>query len=274
MQLEAARVVLTGAGSGLGLALAREASERGARLLLVGRGLDALNVARDSLRRPQRASICVADVTRPEGRAAIVELAGRGLGGVEILVNNAGVQTVGGLAEHDDAAIAAMLATNLAAPLALTRDLLPLLRDAAPSRVVNIGSMFGDIAFPLFAGYSATKFGLRGLSDSLRRELAEDGIGITHAAPRAVRTPAFAAHDALEAPFAMKVDAPEAVAARIWNAVARDRDRIYPGLAEHALRLVQHLAPGIVDGALASRLRKARALLAAQQRDGKPALRT
>ena len=65
MQLETARIVLTGAGSGLGLALAREASERGARLLLVGRGLDALNAARDSLRRPQRASICVADVTRP-----------------------------------------------------------------------------------------------------------------------------------------------------------------------------------------------------------------
>jgi short-subunit dehydrogenase len=165
-----------------------------------------------------------------------------------------------------------MLATNVAAPLALTRDMLALLRAAAPSRVVNIGSMFGDIAFPLFAGYSATKFGLRGISDALRRELADDGIGITHVAPRAVRTPAFAAYGELEAPFAMKVDAPHAVARRIWDAVARDRDRVYPGPAEQLFRLVQHLAPGIIDNALAPRLRKARPLLASAETVTKPAL--
>lgn len=274
MQLEGARIVLTGAGSGLGLALAREASARGGRLLLVGRGAEALDAARARLASPQRATVCVADVTRAQGRAAIAGLAASGLGGVDILVNNAGVQTVAGLEAHDDDAVAAMLATNLAAPLALTRDLLPMLRASAPSRVVNIGSMFGEIAFPLFAGYSATKFGLRGLSDALRRELADDGIGITHVAPRAVRTPAFAAHGELEAPFAMKVDAPEAVARRIWDAVARDRDRVYPGPVEQVLRLVHHLAPGVVDNALAPRLRKARPLLAASANATKPALRS
>ncbi len=274
MQLEGARIVLTGAGSGLGLALAREASARGARLLLVGRGAEALEAARASLPSPQRASICVADVVDPGGRAAIIDLAGRGLGGVDILVNNAGVQSVGALDGHDDDAIAAMLGTNLAAPLALTRDLLPMLRAAAPSRVVNIGSMFGDIAFPLFAAYSATKFGLRGMSDALRRELADDGIGITHVAPRAVRTPAFAAYGELEAPFAMKVDAPEAVAHAIWRAVERDRDRLYPGLAEQVFRFVHHLAPGIIDSALAPRLRKARGQTTSPASVRKPALRS
>ena len=118
--------------------------------------------------------------------------------------------------------------------------------------------MFGDIPFPLFSGYSATKAGLRALSDALRRELADDGIGVTHAAPRAVRTPAFARYDELERPFAMKVDSPEAVARHIWNGVARGRATIYPGLAERVLLLVQRLAPGIIDVALAPRLRKAR----------------
>ena len=262
MQLENARIVLTGAGSGLGLALAREASRRGARLLLVGRGRAALEDARARLERPARAVVCAADVTRPEGRAAIVDLCGRVLGGLDILVNNAGVQTVGELDAHDDEAIAAMLATNLAAPLALSRDLLALLRASAPARIVNIGSMYGDVAFPLFAGYSATKFGLRGLSDALRRELADDRIGVTLVAPRAVRTAAFERHGVLEKPFGMKVDDPAAIARRIWDAVARDSDSVYPGFGERAILLLQRLAPGVVDGALAPKLRRAREALA------------
>jgi len=58
---------------------------------------------------------------------------------------------------------------------------LPLLLAAQPSRVVNVGSMFGDIAFPLFAAYSASKFGLRGFSDALRREFRDRGVGVTYA---------------------------------------------------------------------------------------------
>ena len=70
----------------------------------------------------------------------------------------------------------------------LTLSLLPLLKAGAPSCIVNVGSLFGDIAFPYFSAYSATKFGLRGWSDGLRRELAPAGIGVTYAAPRGTRT--------------------------------------------------------------------------------------
>ena len=73
------------------------------------------------------------------------------------------------------------VAVNVAAPAQLTRDALPLLRRADRPRIVNVGSMFGSVAFPRFAAYSATKFAMRGLSDALRRELQPDGIGVTYA---------------------------------------------------------------------------------------------
>ena len=69
--------------------------------------------------------------------------------------------------------------------MAMVRDALPLLKKSKGARVVNIGSVLGDIPYPLFASYSATKAGLRGFSIALRRELAPLGIGVTYAAPRA-----------------------------------------------------------------------------------------
>lgn len=96
---------------------------------------------------------------------------------MDILINNAGVLAVGHLADMADGDLERMAQTNLIAPMALTRDLLPALR-VSKGRIVNIGSVFGDIAYPFFAGYSATKFGLRGFSDAMRRELSGSGIGV------------------------------------------------------------------------------------------------
>src|SRR3546814_7220706 len=109
--------------------------------------------------------------------------------------------------------------------MALTRQLLPLLQLSSQARIVNIGSVFGDIGHPLFAGYCASKFALRGLSDALRRELAAVGIGVTYAAPRATRTVAADGFADLMLPFAMAMDMPETIAAQIVAAGAQERDR-------------------------------------------------
>ncbi|PJN94389.1 hypothetical protein CNY89_14815, partial [Amaricoccus sp. HAR-UPW-R2A-40] len=80
---------------------------------------------------------------------------------LDVLINNAGTVEVGPLAGQEDAAISRLIETNLTAPILVTRDLLPAIR-RAQGRVVNVGSVFGDIAYPYFAAYSASKFGLRG----------------------------------------------------------------------------------------------------------------
>jgi len=140
----------------------------------------------------------------------------------------------------------------------LSREMLPLLRRAAPSRIVNVGSMFGDIAYPLLAPYSASKFALRGLSIALRRELKTFGIGVTYAAPRGTKTDAAQAFDPLIAPMQMRLDDPAKVAAHIWRAVARDADSAYARGIERLFVLVQRMLPKLVDRAIAAQMADAR----------------
>jgi short-subunit dehydrogenase len=183
-----------------------------------------------------------------------------------VLVNNAGVISVGPLARTTDAELERLMATNVIAPAALIRELLPLLHRAAPSRIVNVGSVFGDIGYPLFGAYSASKFGLRGLSIALRRELKEFGVGITYAAPRATSTDASSAFARLIEPMQMRIDDPAKVARDIWGAVARDADSVYAKGPERLFVLVQRLFPQLVDRSVESQMadRRIRAYLVSQ----------
>lgn len=256
MQLKDRNALITGAGSGIGRALAIEAVAQGMTVALAGRRTEALEETRDLLEDPERGLVFPIDVTDAVQRGRLREAVGAAFGRLDLLVNNAGVQSVGPLGGLDDGALEAMACTNLVAPMALTRAMLDLLRAAAPSRIVNIGSMFGLIGFPLFTGYSATKFGLRGFSDALRRELKDTGVGVTFAAPRATATATMAHSQHLVEPFGMRIDAPEAVAKRILKAVKRDARTIYPAGAERLFLMLQALRPGLVDNAIAKQLRR------------------
>jgi short-subunit dehydrogenase len=237
--------LITGAGSGIGRALAVEASRAGYELVLVGRRPACLRQTADLLETPA-ARLVAADITTPEGRAAIADAAGNRL---DMLVNNAGRIAVGRLTDLDDTEIAQTIDTNLTAAVQLTRDLVPTLC-AAQGRIVNIGSMFGMIAFPYFSAYSATKFAMRGLSDALRRELSEFGISVTYVAPRATRTPAQDSFAHLVEPFGMVLDDPDRLARRAWTGIMAGRKTIYPGPGERFFALLQAVAPSIIDTAL------------------------
>lgn len=242
-------VLITGAGSGIGRALALEAARLGHRTLLAGRRAAPLaeTAALIAEAAPEAAATpVIADITTPEGRAALVEAAATGL---DVLINNAGTLSAGRLRDQSDAAIEAMIRTNLIAPVLLTRDLLPALSQAR-GRVVNVGSVFGDIAFPYFTVYSATKFGLRGFSDGLRRELAAQGVAVTHIAPRATRTAAKDEFDAFIEPFGMKLDNADWIAHRAWNAIERGKRSLLPSFSERFFVLLQNHAPKLVDRAL------------------------
>lgn len=248
MTPKTAVALITGAGSGIGRALAVEAARSGYDLVLVGRRQAQLEKTA-ALLVPGRVRLVLADITTPEGRAAIVAAVGERL---DMLVNNAGLLSVGRLTEFTDEEIAETVATNLTAAVQLTRDLVPAL-SAAQGRIVNIGSMFGMIAFPYFSVYSATKFAMRGLSDALRRELTEYGITVTYVAPRATRTPAQGAFAHLVEPFGMVLDPPERVAKRAWAGIMKGRKTIYPGLGERIFAFLQSVAPSLIDNALAGK---------------------
>jgi short-subunit dehydrogenase len=255
MRLEGRTILITGSGSGIGRALAEDAAGRGARLVLAGRRTEMLAGTVSGLPRGACLATVGADISCPEGRAALMRTLDEAGLPVDVLVNNAGMVRSGRLETLDDTALAQMIATNVTGAIALTRDMLPRLRRSGAPRIVNIGSMYGDIAFPLFAAYAASKFALRGFSDAMRRELAMDGIGVTYAAPRATRTDAAAAFDALVEPMQMAVDDPAHVARWIWDAVEREAATAYPPTRERFFLWVQKLCPALIDRAAHRQLR-------------------
>lgn len=250
MPREIEHVLVTGGGTGIGRALVLEAARRGMKVALCGRRRAPLEETAAALPEGAAPLLIEADITVASDRARVVARIADAWGALDVLVNNAGVVTGGAADGLGDDALEELFRTNVLAPMALTRDLAPLLAAARPSRVVNVGSMFGDIAYPGFAAYSASKFALRGFSDALRREWRPRGIGVTYAAPRATRTAAATAFQDLIAASGMSLDDPERVAAAIWRAVERGRDDAYPLGLERLFVLVQRLAPKLIDRAL------------------------
>ncbi len=251
-------VLITGAGSGIGRALANEAAKLGFDMILVGRTKDKLE-ATAALINEAYITIVPADITTAEGRAAIVKAAGNGL---DILINNAGTLSVGHFSDMPDKALESMISTNLGAPIALTRDLLPALK-ARAGRIVNVGSVFGDIGFPFFAGYSATKFGLRGFSDAIRRELSGTGISVTYIAPRATHTAAEEKFAALIEPMNITIDSVERVASQAWAAILSGKRESFPKGKDRYFVKIQRLLPSLIDKAVGAQARdsKTRAAL-------------
>lgn len=246
------RVLITGAGSGIGRALAIEAGRRGMSLALCGRRKQLLQETAAQIGSGEPALILDADITDPQDRSRIVTTLSAQFNGLEFLFNNAGVVIGGALANASDEDVEETFRTNVIAPILLTRDLLALMPKGS-ARVINIGSIFGDIAYPGFSVYSASKFALRGFSDGLRRELKSKGIALTYVAPRATRTPAAVAFEFIISNSTMKLDEPPAVARHIWDHVERGRNHIYPPGLDRLFVLIERLCPAIIDRALAKR---------------------
>jgi short-subunit dehydrogenase len=251
MQLENARILLTGASGGLGRELARQLAGAGASLLLAGREAGRLEQTRATL--GAHASIVCADLMRAEG-IALTARAAQDFG-VNMLVNNAGAGAFGLLENQEWASIEQVLATSLEAPIHLTHALLPWLRAQPQAAIVNIGSTFGSIPFPGFAAYSAAKAGLRGFSQALRRELADTLVSVIHISPRTIDTPMNTeAVNALNRALNNHSDSAEDVARQIVAALIRNEVELNIGFPERLFAWLNGFAPGLIDRGLAGKL--------------------
>jgi short-subunit dehydrogenase len=263
MKLRNSRVLITGAGSGIGRALALELARRGARLALAGRNRERLERTAAEIRSAGgNASTFALDLAAPAGHGAAVEFCTAQLGGLDILVNNAGTVGFGAFASQDPLEIDALVRTNLTGPLLLTRAALPGMIARGSGQIVNMGSTFGAIGFAHFAAYSATKFALRGFSEALRRELEGSGVELTYVSPRATRTAANPqAVYRITEQAGNAIDTPEAIAPRIADAVERGRRELQIGAPESLFTRINALFPRLVDAALRKQNRAARELL-------------
>lgn len=262
MQLNNARILLTGASGGLGQELARQLAASGARLLLAGR--DDARLAKLAASLGGDCQYVRADLNRPEGIAAATGAAREFQ--VNVLINNAGIGSFGLYAEQHWPSVEQVLATNLEAPMRLTHALLPWLQARPQAAVVNIGSTFGSLPFPGFAAYSAAKSGLRGFSQALRRELADSQVAVIHLAPRAIGTPLNDdAVNALNRALGNHSDSPAMVARQIVAALAHGRGERHFGFPERMFAWINGVAPALIDRALASKLPLVRQFAASRQ---------
>jgi NAD(P)-dependent dehydrogenase (short-subunit alcohol dehydrogenase family) len=181
--------LVTGGSRGLGLILARELAQAGARVAICGRDVTTLDRARADLeRRGAEVLVVPCDVTVRHDVEGLVRTVRDRLGPVDVLVNNAGTISMGPVDAMSIEDFQATMATNFWGPLHAILAVLPEMRQRGDGRIANIASIGGKISVPHLLPYSASKFALVGLSEGLRAELAKDGIRVITICPGLMRT--------------------------------------------------------------------------------------
>jgi short-subunit dehydrogenase len=253
MRLENVTCVLTGAAGGIGSALAKALADAGARLVLSGRRGDTLDALAAELAPGAVLASCAGDLTDVSVQDALCHAAQRSE--ATILINLCGCNAFGLLQEQSPEDVHRLIATNLTAPIQLTQRLLPQLLRQPEAMIVNVGSTFGALGYPGYTVYSASKFGLRGFSEALARELADGPVDVVYVSPRATRTSMNpAAVSALNAELGNTEDEPEKVADAIVDAMRRRARRTGIGWPEKFFSRLNQIVPVVVDKALSRQL--------------------
>jgi NAD(P)-dependent dehydrogenase (short-subunit alcohol dehydrogenase family) len=213
--------LITGASSGFGRALAEAALSRGDRVVAAARRTDALA----DLASSERVHVVALDVTDAAQRAAAVSESLERFGRIDVLVNNAGRTQVGAIEETTDEELRALFDLHFFAPAALTRAVLPHMRERGGGAIVQMSSVGGQVTAPGFGAYCATKFALEAFTETLRDEVAGFGIRTLIVEPGAFRTGLFrpgAAYESAAMPEYAETVGPT-------RAYVRDNDGAQPG---------------------------------------------
>ncbi|NUP12988.1 MAG: SDR family NAD(P)-dependent oxidoreductase [Polyangiaceae bacterium] len=226
-------IAVTGASSGIGASFARELARAGYRLTLVARRADLLHALAKDLA-PAETHIAPHDLSDVAHVTDWIEGAERALGPIDVLVNNAGVQIVAPTAEVDPEQADRLLAVDLAAPLRLTRAVLPAMLARRSGTIVDVASMAALAPTPGMAHYNAAKAGLAAASESLRGELRGSGVHVVTVYPGIIASTAMASaalekYEPSRLLSAFPRGTEEELARRMRVAIERRQDRvIYP----------------------------------------------
>jgi short-subunit dehydrogenase len=251
--------VVTGAASGIGEALATQLAARGSNLVLVDRDADRLCAVADTLRTAHpglAVETYVVDLSDDEATDRFATTLAVGHPETTLLVNNAGVALGGRFDQVTLEEFDWVLAVNFRAVVRLTHAMLPALKAHPGSHLVNVSSVFGIFAPAGQAAYSASKFAVRGFTEAVRHELAENGIGVTVVHPGGIRTRiavsartgsgvSIEEYERGRRQFATLLRMDPAVAAgRIMAAIENRRSRLLIGWSAKVPDVLVRLMPG------------------------------
>lgn len=250
MRAAEARVLLTGASGGIGQAMAQTLRQAGASVLGVGRAAGPAPAGTDWVQ---------ADLSTAEGLATVGEAASAW--GANVLVHAAGLPCFGPLGAAPPAQVQAVLQANLLAPMLLTQRLLPHLLRQPRAQVVFVGSALGRIGLPGFSVYGASKAGLHGFAEALRRELDGTPVRVQILGPRSTRT-GFndAAVEAYNRATGTAMDRPEAVAAALLALMESEAAERFLGFPERLAVRLNGVLGALLDGSFARHRRSLPAL--------------
>jgi short-subunit dehydrogenase len=203
--ISGSRILITGASQGIGRALAVAAARRGAKVLAAARSESLLReLAAEVRKEGHTLETVLADVTSPADRRRMVEAAVQYFGGLDVLVNNAGIGATGHFADCGPDRLRKIMEVNFFGLTETTRAFLPLLRRGDRPAIVNISSIAGKRGIPARSEYSASKFAVQGFSEALRAELAKDGIDVLVVCPGLTQT--NFSHNMLEQKAKLQLD--------------------------------------------------------------------
>lgn len=256
-------VVITGAASGIGAATAMRFARDGVGLALLDRNREGAERVAASARSAGARVVTTheVDVTDEDTMQAVAAAVAAEHGRVDVLVNNAGISIHGTFEAHSTADFRRVMDVNLYGVVNGCRAFLPHLRAQKRAQIVNLSSLFGLVGVPDQSAYCASKFAVRGFSESLRHELAPAGIGVTSIHPGMIATQIVASMDVAEgetrdvrervaARFAQQGASPDTVARAIHAAVAQNRARmtvtVEAWLLDHIARHAPRVSRGLV----------------------------
>lgn len=258
--LRGRRILITGASRGIGRSLAEQLAAAGSRLLLAARSGDELAALATALAAHNSEVIAVpADITREEDRQHLLDEAVKRFGGLDVLINNAGVASFAHFADCTEAILRQIMEVNFFAPTELIRLAIPILTQGQQPAIVNVASMCGRLGMPAWPEYSASKFALCGLTEALRAEMTRFEIDVLLVLPgltaTGLRQSLLMNTGRLKIAFEDGMP-PERVAAGIIQALHKNRTETVLGREARWLLRFHRFFPRLTDWLIARRVRK------------------
>jgi len=253
-------VLLTGATGGMGKAFSQLLFNRGANLVLVGRDNNKLErqkaeLLASNLNANNSVEFFAVDLLETEQHTRLIDYLTTLPFNINLLINNAGISQLSLLEQTRHSDISRIISTNTIAPIQLTQALLPMLLKQPRAQIINIGSAFGSIGFPGYSTYCASKFALRGFSQTLSRELADTNVKVKYLSPRATKTNLISEKiEQLNTALSTTTDSPEFVAKELMLLIEQNNSERYIGWPEKIFVRINAIFPAIVGKSIVKQL--------------------